>query len=276
MGSELNMTSPLVSAEWLHKNLDADNLIILDATMSKVTSSASDENNNQIPTARFFDIKNKFSDVSGAFPNTFPSSAQFQNEARLLGINNDSIVIVYDDKGIYSSPRAWWLFKAFGLQHVAVLDGGLPAWLDNGFDVVIKAESNDLQGNFEAKANKDLMCFFEDMNRYTLDDTCQVIDARSENRFLGIDLEPRKGLRSGHIPNSKNLFYKNVLQENGLMKSQGELKEIFKNNISHNNQTVFSCGSGITACILALGAEYVGYTNLCVYDGSWTEYGSLT
>jgi thiosulfate/3-mercaptopyruvate sulfurtransferase len=120
------------------------------------------------------------------------------------------------------------------------------------------------------------MCFFEDIQKIVFNEACQIIDARSENRFLGLEPEPRQGLRSGQIPNSKNLFYANLLKENGLMKSPKQLKEIFSNYLIPERQTVFSCGSGITACILALGAELAGYTNLCVYDGSWTEYGSLT
>lgn len=276
MSSELNFTSPLVSVEWLNENLNTENLIILDASIPKVTSNASDENNQQIPSARFFDLKNRFSDVSVIFPNTCPSAEQFQKEARLLGINNNSLIVVYDDLGIYSAPRTWWLFKTFGFKNVAVLDGGLPAWIANGYDVVEKENFNAIEGNFVAKTNSNVMYFFEDIQKITLDNTCQIIDARSKNRFLGLEPEPRKGLRSGQIPNSKNLFYKNLLKENGLMKSPKQLKEIFNNYLIPEKQAVFSCGSGITACILALGAELAGYTNLCVYDGSWTEYGSLT
>lgn len=276
MDSFLNLKSPLVSVDWLYDNLKAENLIILDASIPIVSSNSSNKNTQHIPSALFFDLKNKFSDVSGIFPNTYPSAEQFQKEARKLGINDTSIIVVYDDKGIYSSPRAWWLFKSFGLKNVAVLNGGLPAWIANGYKVVESFANKNFEGKFVAKVNPDLMCFFDEIRKSTLDSSCIILDARSKNRFFGLESEPRQGLRSGQIPNSKNLFYKDLFQDNGLMKSQVDLKGIFKNYKLHNKRTIFSCGSGITACILALGAELAGFTNLCVYDGSWTEYGSLT
>ena len=124
MSTSILLTSPIVSVEWLHEHMNADNLIILDGTINKVF----DKSSEQIPNARLFDIKMKFSDVSNPFPSAFPSSKQFQKEARNLGINNDSAIVVYDDKGIYSSARVWWLFKAFGYKNVAVLNGGFPEW----------------------------------------------------------------------------------------------------------------------------------------------------
>ena len=124
MASNIKMTSPIVSFEWLQNNLEAENLVVLDGTINKVFNASL----KQIPKARLFDIKKKFSDTSNPFPSAFPSEEQFQKEARLLGVNNDSAIVVYDDKGIYSSARVWWLFKTFGFKNIAVLDGGLPEW----------------------------------------------------------------------------------------------------------------------------------------------------
>ncbi|WP_053977796.1 sulfurtransferase [Mangrovimonas xylaniphaga] len=270
------LPSPLVSAEWLNAHLEAPNLVVLDATIPKaVAADSKAESGVQIPQARFFDLKHKFSDAFGEFPNTFPSEAQFVLEAQNLGINNDSAIVVYDDQGIYSSARAWWLFKAFGYDNVAVLDGGLPEWIKSGFAVEPKAAYTGVKGNFTGSYHPQFMKFFEDMLKESREGTQTIIDARSESRFKGLEVEPRAGLRSGSIPNSVNLPYTDLL-ENGVFKNVENLKELFAALAKPEDAITFSCGSGITACILALGAELSGYENISVYDGSWTEWGSLT
>ncbi|WP_257018424.1 sulfurtransferase [Winogradskyella pacifica] len=265
------LNSDLVSVEWLHKSSDAINLIVLDATINKVISPDS----IRIPNARFFDIKQKFSDVSAPFPSTLPSKEQFQTEAQLLGINNDSVIVVYDDKGIYSSARVWWLFKVFGFKNVAVLDGGLPQWQQDGFPIENYTDTVYDLGDFVAEFHARLMTDFNGVNEFRNEKDTLVVDARSEDRFLCKVDEPKEGLRRGSIPNSKNLPY-TVLFNGYKMKSKDVLQTIFDDLVEHETQIVFSCGSGITACILALGATLCNYNNLIVYDGSWTEYGSLT
>ncbi|WP_191859643.1 sulfurtransferase [Hanstruepera ponticola] len=265
---------PIVSVEWLHKNKDATNLVILDASIPKVTENTNSTNDLCIPKARFFDLKNKFSNTAASFPTTYPTQDQFESEARNLGINNNSFLVIYDDKGIYSSPRAWWLFKSFGFENVAVLDGGLPAWIEAFYPLSKKEVYQGAIGNFTAKKNQDCMCFFDDVQKIVKNRTHQVIDARSQARFMGQEPEPREGLRSGTIPNSKNIPFQNLLV-NGRLKSENEIRDIFQEVLEDDKPMVFSCGSGITACVLALGAELTGYKNMSVYDGSWTEYGSL-
>jgi len=273
--SNIELNSPIVSVQWLHQNINASNIVILDASIKKVTGDVVENESGQIPQALFFDIKNAFSDVSAPFPNTVPSVDQFTKEAQHLGINKDSVIVVYDDKGIYSSARAWYLFKAFGCNNVAVLDGGLPEWEQSGLAVEVKGDTEQAAGDFEGTYNPKYFKFFSDIKRMSTDSNCLILDARSSQRFEGLIDEPRKGLRSGHIPNSVNLPFANLLEGNCL-KTQAELKAIFKELSISDRTLVFSCGSGITACIIALAAEISGYTNLCVYDGSWTEYGSLT
>lgn len=263
--------SSLVSVEWLNENSNALNLIVLDATINKVV----DSNSIRIPNARFFDIKQKFSDVSAPFPSTLPSKEQFQIEAQNLGINQDSTIVVYDDKGIYSSARAWWLFKTFGFNNVAVLDGGLPEWQNKNFRVENYTTESYTQGNFEANFISKLMTDFRGVNELSKDSNTLIIDARSEARFQCKVDEPREGLRRGTIPNSKNLPYTMLL--NGYkLKPKAELSAIFDKLVEGKAKFVFSCGSGITACILALAASLCNFNNLIVYDGSWTEYGTLT
>lgn len=276
MNSELIISSPIVSVEWLQKHLSHPNVIILNATIPKVTGNDTDLNKNQIPSARFFDLKKKFSDVSAPFPTTFPSEMQFENEAQALGINKNSAIVVYDEKGIYSSPRAWWLFKAFGFNNVAVLNGGFPVWEKANYETEIKQDNNGKKGNFKAFLQPKYMKFFNDVINASQNRNQLILDARSEARFKSLEAEPRVGLRSGNIPNSENLPFENLINNQGLLKSEAELKKLFLPLAKTNQDIIFSCGSGITACVLALGAELVGYKNLSVYDGSWTEWGSLT
>ena len=271
---KLKITKPLVSITWLNSNIGAPNLIILDATIPKVTGGDTLINKEQIPTSRFFDLKNKFSDVTAPFPNTFPSEEQFTKSTQELGINIDSAIVIYDEQGIYSSPRAWWLFKAFGHDNVAVLDGGFPAWKNANFEVEVKHCYQGKSGNFKASYRPEFMKFFEDVKKESQDKNHLIIDARSESRFKCLEPEPRAGLRMGTIPNSVNIPFEDLLVGQQF-KSENELKQVFQKFAKEDDNLTFSCGSGITACVLALGAEMAGYKHLSVYDGSWTEWGTL-
>lgn len=270
MTSDVTIFEPIVSVEWLNKNISASNLIVLDGTINKTF----DTSQVQIPNARFFDIKKKFSDVSNPFPSAFPSSEQFQKEARNLGINSNSAIVVYDDKGIYSSARVWWLFRSFGHDNVAVLNGGFPSWLKAGYPTETTKPFNDSEGDFVANYITKNMKFFQDIKSASKNKTYNIIDARSRARFNCEVSEPRVGLRKGIIPNSVNLPYTDLLK-NGELKYKEELEDVFSNVAEKEDHIIFSCGSGITACVLALGAEVTGFSNLSVYDGSWTEWGSL-
>ena len=275
MSYSIQIKEPLVSVKWLHQNMNASNLVILDASMKKATEADSDLATIQIPGARFFDIKNVFSNLEDPFPNAVPSEQQFNRETQNLGINNDSDIIVYDDKGIYSSARVWWLFKAFGHDNIAVLDGGLPEWQKNNFPTEPKQKREIKKGDFVGTYNPNYFKFFDDIQQSNNNKKELILDARSSDRFHGLVEETRTGLRSGHIPNSKNLPYTELINGNKL-KSKDDLINIFDTFDCKDRKLIFSCGSGITACILALGANIAGCKDLSVYDGSWTEYGSLT
>ena len=285
MSAKIRLHKPLISVDWLWQHFNASNLIILDASIQKVTQSKSEGNNNlstqkslldlRIKNARFFDLKSKFSDLTSEYPTTMPSLENFSKAARQLGINRDSAIIVYDELGIYSSPRVWWMFKAMGHENIAVLDGGLPEWQKAGLPCESKREYGDSEGNFTGNFRKDLMCDYKDvLNSINIESTL-VIDARAENRFNATEPEPRVGLRSGHIPNSINLPYTELIK-NGKMIVKEKLSENFSKYETIQDRLVFTCGSGITACILALGAEIAGLQNNAIYDGSWTEWGSIT
>lgn len=270
MSSNNIIKAPVVSVEWLYDNRNTVNLIILDGTINKIF----DASLYQIPNAYLFDIKKSFSDVSNPFPSAFPSAEQFQREARQIGINKDSAIVVYDDKGIYSSARVWWLFKAFGFNNVAVLNGGFPAWKATGYPITLMKPYEGVVGDFKAELQPNYMRFFDDVNQASLNKTYTIIDARSSGRFNCEVPEPREGLRMGTIPNSVNLPFTDLM-DNGILKPKVALEKAFYMLAEKDDSIIFSCGSGITACVLALGATIAGYKNISVYDGSWTEWGSL-
>ena len=272
----IQLKGPLVQVQWLAQNLKHKNVVILDATLPKAVAGDSDGgiSIHRIPGARFFDIKNTFSITTAPFPNTRIDGASFNEKARQLGINKDSLIVVYDDHGIYSSARAWWIFKSMGHDQVAVLDGGLKAWKEAGYSLEKKTENRLEKGNFEGTYKKEFFKDSQDVLQLLDDESELVVDARAADRFEGLVEEPRKGLRSGHMPNAINLPYTDLLK-NGKMLQIDALRVIIQDRFSKDTKITFSCGSGITACVLALGASLSGYKNLSVYDGSWTEWGSI-
>ncbi|PTX61637.1 thiosulfate/3-mercaptopyruvate sulfurtransferase [Kordia periserrulae] len=270
----VHLENPIISVDWLCENLSATNLVILNGTIPKVVNATYQAETHQISNARFFDIKNTFSDTAAPFPNTMVDAVTFTKEAQKLGINQDSAIVVYDELGIYASPRVWYMFKTMGFDNIAVLNGGFPAWKARNYPIEVKKVYQGNHGNFQAKSSLHRFKNYTAMLQIVQDEAAVILDARSEARFTGQVPEPRKGLRSGTIPTSKNLPYTEVLQDYHF-KSTTDLQNIFSSFQHENSPFVFSCGSGITACILALAAELADYTDYAVYDGSWTEWGTL-
>jgi thiosulfate/3-mercaptopyruvate sulfurtransferase len=224
-----------------------------------------------IPNARRFDLKNVFLDKRSPYPNTIPNPEKFELECKKLGINQNSEIVVFDNNGIYSSPRVWWLFKIMGHQKISVLDGGLPDWIEKKFQTEKEYFQTFETGDFEAQFDTTLVVDFERVSKNTIDKKFTIVDARSESRFNGIGKEPRKHLKSGKIENSVNIPYQEVLR-NGKYKPESELNKLFEKKCNDEKELVFSCGSGMTACIVMLACQ-IGYGNsLKVYDGSWTEW----
>lgn len=263
---------PLVSVKWLSEQQEKSNVVIVEAKMKPVKSADDWESGFKIPNAVMMDINADFSILDTNLPHMMPSDEYFTTAAQNIGINKDSVIVVYDQVGTYGSARAWWMFRAMGHEEVYVLDGGYPAWKEAGFDTV-KAEWPKVEkGDFEAKTNKNLFYKVEDVLSIIDDKSYQIMDARSQGRFNGTAPEPRTGLRGGHIPNSVCLPFPSV--QNGIyMKSEEELKAIFDNYQLENKSLVMTCGSGVTASVIALAAEIAGYKNAAVYDGSWAEWG---
>ena len=265
------MKNTLVSIQWLKDNMQDPNLIILDASQQINQANVLPEYTGiQIQGARFFDIKNDFSDTSNPLPNTFPHPETFEKAAQNLGINTTTKIVVYDSLGIYSSPRGWWLFQIMGHENVWVLDGGLPAWVEANLPVEKNETKTYPKGDFKSYFNPTMLKNTADVLANINTQAALLIDARSNDRFLGLTPEPRAGLRSGHIPGSLNIPYTDLVQ-NGFFFSKEKLKTILPNQ---EKPIFFSCGSGITACIDYLAYEIIGSKNArAVYDGSWTEWG---
>lgn len=262
----------IVSAEWLNQQLSNPNLILLDASLEVGANGKEFEKfDRTIPNARPFDLKNVFLDPTSPYPNTLPKAEVFELECRKLGINRDSEIVVFDNNGIYSSPRVWWLFNVMGHQQIAVLNGGLSEWIKLGFETGKKQVRSFKFGNFKVRFDESLVVSFEQVLNNTQEKEFTIVDARSESRFNGIGKEPRKHLKSGKIEHSINIPYQEVLQ-NGKYKSEQELHKLFDEKCKDEKDLVFSCGSGMTACIVMLASQ-IGYKDsLKVYDGSWTEW----
>lgn len=269
------MIEPLISVNWLNENLNDSNLIILDASQSDNNEGVNSEFGNQkIKGSKFFNLKDTFSDPNGVYPNTLPSQDQFEKECQTLGINNASRIVVYDNHRIHTSPRVWWMFKAMGHDNIHVLNGGLQDWILNGFVTSDGYNSTQKRGSFRAKLQSELIKNFNQIKKNIPLQENIVVDVRSEGRFNGTSQEPRKNLRSGHIPNSINIPFNSVL-ENGKYKPLVQLKEIFDDSISDSRPIIFTCGSGVTACIVLFAFDLVSKNSKSVYDGSWTEWASI-
>lgn len=271
----LKIPSPKVKAKWLYHHLEDENLIIFNATIPKVTDKENIplKESYKIKGAVFFDIKNTFSDKEAAFPNTILSPEKFQDKAQEIGVNNNSCIVVYDEIGIYSSARVWWMFQLMGFTNIAVLDGGFPAWKSKDYPVEQKHLINLNKGDFKSFYQPDKIKFTKDVLENIKNKESIVLDARSKGRFYATEPEPRNDIRGGHIPGSVSLPYSEIL-DHQYLKSDEDLKTIYQDLNKLNKPIIFSCGSGITASVLALGAEIAGVKKYAVYDGSWTEWGS--
>lgn len=268
-----SLPTPLVSIDWLKENINHPDLVILNATLPKVGQPMPEEATTiSIPNARIFDLKNTFKDLTAKLPNTMPGPEYFSKEVQKLGINQHSKIVIYDHHGIYSSPRAWWVFRVMGHQDVAVLDGGFLAWKNANFPTSSYSTYHGKAGNFVAKFQPDLLTDAKGVLQSLNKNDQTILDARSEGRFNGTAPEPRTYLKGGHIPGSQNLPIAKIIQD-GKMISKDKLAEMYQALNVLDKELILSCGSGVTACVIALGAEVAGHQNKSVYDGSWTEWG---
>ncbi|RSS97730.1 sulfurtransferase [Streptomyces sp. WAC05292] len=264
------LPGPLVSAGWLAARLGEEaGVVVFDASVGAHRGAA-----RRIPGARPFDLDGDLSDHTSAVPHTMPGAPQFTEALRALGVHGTDTVVVYDAQGIYSSARAWWMLRAMGFDRVAVLDGGLPAWTAAGHPVEpVAAVYEGPRGDFTARPRPGLLVDADTVAAALADPAAAVLDARTRERYAGTAPEPRPGLRGGHMPGSASLPFGELQRDGGLMRPADELRTAFAAAAGERERLYFSCGSGVTACVLALGATLAGYGDLAVYDGSWSEWG---
>ena len=267
----------LVSTDWLAENLSNPALRILDGSWHLPTENRdplAEYKACHITGAQFFDIDG-ISDASSDLPHMVPPADQFAKQVADLGIFNDSQIVAYDTQGLFSAARVWWLCRHFGLNNIAVLDGGLPKWKTEGHPTSNAPITPD-PGTLSVSIKTHLVRNAADVLVASASPEIQVIDARAPARFRGEAPEPRAGLRAGRIPNSKNVFFKSLLNADGTLKSNADLTATFKaQGVDLERPIITSCGSGVTASVLALALQKIGHTNHALYDGSWTEWGAL-
>jgi thiosulfate/3-mercaptopyruvate sulfurtransferase len=267
---------PLVSTQWLAERIEAPDIRIADASwyLPQAGRDAKTEYRAvHIPRATFFDIDD-LSDDGVALPHMLAPPAKFASRMRRLGLGDGHLIVVYDGAGIYSSPRAWWMLRAMGHEEVVVLDGGLPKWRREGRPVE-DLIPNPYPRHFTPRPNHALVRDFDRMMQNLKSREAQVVDARSAPRFRGEEEEPRAGVRRGHIPQSLNAPYGEFITGDGTLKPKEELLKIFtRHRIDPAKPAVTSCGSGVTAAIVALALDAVGAKDVSLYDGSWAEWGA--
>ena len=265
----------LVSTGWLNNNLS--NVRIFDASwhMSSTKRNAQKEySDKHIQGALFWDL-DEHSDKDSPFPHMLPNSDYWTRMLWSFGIKNTDHIVVYDFSDVYSACRLWFSLKYFGHKKVSVLDGGMKKWLHENRPTTSKINKFEINSSYKVRENINWIKNKKQIDENIKNNSFILIDARSRERFDGKVDEPRPGLQKGSIPNSKNIPFKECINsETNTFKTKSELIEIFyKNNSDHCKPIVFSCGSGVSACVLGLAYSLVSDKNAMVYDGSFSEWG---
>ena len=269
------MSSPLVSTEWLAGRVNDDGIVVLDASWHMPASArdaAAEYGEAHIPNAVFFDI-DQVSDGASPLPHMLPSPSEFAVAARRLGVSDASTIVVYDSVGLFSAPRVWWTFRAMGHDAVHVLDGGLPRWIAEGRPVE-SGWRNPAHGDFKARLRPDLIRDLEQVTADLLDPRVQVLDARPGPRFEGRVAEPRPGLRSGHMPGALNLPFAGLIEGDALAAPERLRSAFTAAGADAAQPVVATCGSGVSAAVIALALARLGHHDAAIYDGSWSEWGA--
>jgi thiosulfate/3-mercaptopyruvate sulfurtransferase len=275
MGEGMDM-GKLVTTEWLAAELGKPDLIVFDATKylpNEAQDGKAEFVRAHVPGAQYFDI-DQIADPDTDLPHMVPTPGRFAKLMGGLGVGNGSRIVFYDQKGLASAARGWWLMRLFGHAAVAVLDGGLPKWLKEGRAVQGGEAPAPAASSFRPDYRAGRLRGIGDLLANVSSGAELVVDARSAGRFTAAVPEPRAGMRSGHIPGSVNLPYTALLHDDGTFRSAEEVRRLFAAaGVDGTRPVVTSCGSGVTACILTLGLTLAGLAEGAVYDGSWTEWG---
>lgn len=267
----------IVDTEWLADHLDAPDLLVFDASWHLPTAGRdahAEYRKSHIPGALFFDIDD-LTDEKSSLPHMLPSTVKFASRMKKMGVGDGVRVVVYDTVGLFSAPRAWWMFRAMGHEDVAVLDGGLKKWIAEGRPLEDMPPGRRPECHYTPRANASLVCDVDDVKMVVEANSTQIVDARPAARFSGAEAEPRPGVRAGHIPHARNVPSQSLINDDGTLKDAEEMSKIFAAaGVDPAQPIITTCGSGVTACILSLALAVLGQTNAAVYDGSWAEWGS--
>jgi len=267
---------PLVTTDWLAAEHGAPDLIVFDATKylpNEPKDGKAEFLKAHIPGARYFDI-DEIADQDTELPHMVPTPGRFARLMGVLGVSDASRIVFYDQKGLASAARGWWLMGLFGHDNAAVLDGGLPKWISEGRTVGAGASNAPVPAAFHPDYRATRLRGVGDMLANAASHAELVLDARAAGRFTGATPEPRAGMRSGHMPGSTSLPYTDLLNADGTFRYLDDLKARFAAaGVDGTKPVVTSCGSGVTACILTLGLRLAGLPEGAVYDGSWSEWG---
>jgi len=266
---------PVVSADWLSQHLDDEDVVVVDATVHLPDTgrdAAEEYRAGHIPGALFFDLS-RIADPDNPLPRKVPGADLFAREVGLLGIGNTTHVIAYDTPGLYSAARVWWLFKMFGHDRISILDGGLVAWKAAGGGLENGAASR-APTTFHATPLRDMLARWPDVLEQSKGGG-QILDARTPGRFSAVEQDRYPGTRAGHIPGSRNLYWGDLLEKQSRrLLPKDEIERLIRAaGIDPDQPVTLTCGSGLTACILALGLHVIGRDRWRVYDGSWDEWG---
>jgi thiosulfate/3-mercaptopyruvate sulfurtransferase len=266
--------NPLVTPSWLAARLHEPGTVVLDATLPPVGITPSVDTrarylSEHIPGALFFDI-DELSDHATPLPHMLPAPETFSRRMSDLGVGDESTIVVYEQEGVFSAPRAWWMLRTLGAQAVYVLDGGLHAWVEAGLPTH-SGPVNRIAADFRARLNGDAVKDFSQVQQM-IAERGQLLDARAAGRFHGTSPEPRPGISSGHMPGATNIPFTELLEQ-GRLKPRESLRELFSSKgVDMQRPITTTCGSGVTAAVLALGLEVIGAKDVSLYDGSWAEY----
>ncbi|ADO47495.1 3-mercaptopyruvate sulfurtransferase [[Enterobacter] lignolyticus] len=270
-------TAYFVAADWLAEHIDDPEVQIIDARMAPagqehLRDMAAEYRDGHLPDAVFFDIE-ALSDHTSPLPHMMPRPEAFAVAMRELGVNHDRHLVVYDEGNLFSAPRAWWMLRTFGVENVSILAGGLAGWKRD--ELPLQQGNVALaEGDFEVKFNADAVRRLTDVLVASHENSAQLVDARPAARFNAEADEPRPGLRRGHIPGARNVPWSDLVI-NGELKTTDELEDIFRRQgVALDKPIIVSCGSGVTASVVALALATLEAEDVTLYDGSWSEWGA--